>query len=80
MDKKKIKVVTCFTGIGMQERGIENTGLFDMEIVNTCEMDSDAIVSYAAIHHDLTKEKVEHYDNYPSREEMAQQLEDTQRI
>ena len=76
MDKKKIKVVTCFTGIGMQERGIENTGLFDMEIVNTCEMDSDAIVSYAAIHHDLTKEKVENYDNYPSREEMAQQLED----
>lgn len=73
---KKIKVVTCFTGIGMQERGIENTRLFDMEVVNTCEMDSDAIVSYAAIHHDLTKEKVENYDNYPSREEMAQQLED----
>jgi len=66
--------VTCFTGIGMQERGIENTGLFDMEVINTCEMDTDAIISYAAIHHNLTKEDVMNYAEYPSREEMAQQL------
>lgn len=71
---QKLKVVTCFTGIGMQERGIENTGLYDMEVVNTCEMDSDAIVSYAAIHNNLTKDIVSHYDKYPSREEMAWQL------
>lgn len=76
MDKIKFKVVSTFSGIGMQERAIENTGLFDMEVVNTCEMDSDAIVSYAAIHHNLTKEEVENYDNYPPREEMAQQLAD----
>lgn len=75
MDKKKLKVVTTFSGIGMQERGIQNTGLFDVEVINTCEMDSDAIISYAAIHNGLTKEMVEIYD-YPSREEMAQQLED----
>lgn len=72
----KLKIVTCFTGVGMQERGIENTGLFDMEVVNTCEMDSDAIVSYAAIHNNLTKDTVENYPFYPSREEMAQQLAD----
>lgn len=76
MDKIKLKVVSTFSGIGMQERAIENTRLFDMEVVNTCEMDSDAIVSYAAIHHNLTKEEVENYDNYPPREEMAQQLAD----
>lgn len=75
MDKKKLKIVTTFSGIGMQERGIQNTGLFDVEVINTCEMDSDAIISYAAIHSGLTKEMVETY-NYPSREEMAQQLED----
>lgn len=69
-----LKVVTCFTGIGFQERGIENSGLFDMEIVNTCEMDSDAIVSYAAIHNGLTKETVANYSEYPSREQMAQEL------
>ena len=76
MDKAKLKVVSTFSGVGMQERGIENTNLFDVEIINTCEMDSDAIISYAAIHHDLTKERVENYDEYPSREEMAQQLSD----
>jgi DNA (cytosine-5)-methyltransferase 1 len=76
LNKKKLRVVSTFSGIGMQERGIENTKLFDMEVVNTCEMDSDAIISYAAIHHNLTKEKVENYSNYPSREEMAQQLAD----
>lgn len=75
MNKKKLKIVTTFSGIGMQERGIQNTGLFDVEVINTCEMDSDAIISYAAIHNGLTKEMVETY-NYPSREEMAQQLED----
>jgi DNA (cytosine-5)-methyltransferase 1 len=58
----------------MQERGIENTGLFDMEVINTCGMDTDAIISYAAIHHNLTKEDVMNYAEYPSREEMAQQL------
>lgn len=73
---KLLKVVTCFTGTGMQERGIENSGLYDMEVVNTCEMDSDAIICYAAIHHDLTKEGVINYPDYPSREEMAQQLAD----
>lgn len=76
MEKKKLRVVTCFTGVGMQERGIENTRLFDMDVVNTCEMDSDAIISYAAIHHNLTKQEVENYNEYPSREEMAQQLSD----
>lgn len=76
MDKIKLKVVTTFSGTGMQERGIENTGLFDMDVINTCEMDSDAIISYAAIHHNLTKEEVENYEEYPSREEMAQQLAD----
>lgn len=76
MNKIPLKVVTCFTGIGFQERGIEDSGLFDMEVVNTCEMDSDAIVSYAAIHNGLTKEAVANYPTYPSREEMAQELTD----
>lgn len=58
----------------MQERGIENAGLFDVEIVNTCEMDSDAIVSYAAIHNGLTKQMIEDYPNYPSRADMAAEL------
>lgn len=58
----------------MQERGIENTGLFDVDVVNTCEMDSDAIVSYAAIHNGLTSEMIANYADYPPREEMAEEL------
>lgn len=74
MEQKKLRVITTFSGIGMQERGIENTGLFDMEVINTCEMDSDAIISYAAIHHGLTRDYVENYDGYPTREQMAEDL------
>lgn len=73
MGKKKLKVVTTFSGIGMQERGLENTGLFDLDILNTCETDIYAIISYAAIHNNLTPEMVENY-TYPSREEMAKEL------
>lgn len=74
MKKNKLKVVTCFTGIGMQERGVENTNLYDMEVVNTCEMDTDAIISYAAIHNGMTQEMVDNYSDYPTREQMAEDL------
>ena len=74
IDKIDLDVVTCFSGVGMQERGIENSKLFNMNVINTCEMDSDAIVSYAAIHHNLTKEDIENYQEYPTREEMANHL------
>lgn len=76
MEKINLKVVTCFTGIGFQERGIEKTGLFNVEVVNTCEMDADAIVSYAAIHCGLTPQMIQDYKYYPSREEMAKTLSD----
>lgn len=75
MDKKiPLKVVTTFSGIGFQEMGIRNTGLFDMEVVNTCELDTDAIISYAAIHHGLSKKMVENYLFYPDRYTMALEL------
>lgn len=75
MDKKiPLKVVTTFSGIGFQEMGIRNTGLFDMEVVNTCELDTDAIISYAAIHHGLTRKMVENYLFYPDRYTMALEL------
>lgn len=73
MEKQKLKVITTFSGIGMQERGLENTGLFDLDVLHTCETDIWAIISYAAIHNNLTPEMVETYD-YPSREEMAKEL------
>lgn len=63
-----------FSGIGAQERGFRNSGLFDVRVVTTSDIDKDAVLSYAAIHCGLTKDVVENYTDYPSREEMVDYL------
>lgn len=65
-----------FSGIGCQERGIQNTGLFDLKVLCTSEIDKEALVSYAAIHCGLTKEMIEDYENYPTKQEMTDYLTD----
>ena len=72
--RKKIKVVTTFSGIGMQERGIENSGCFDVEVIGTSDIDKNAILSYAAMHNGLTPELVKEYKEYPTKEEMVKEL------
>lgn len=74
MDKVMLTMNTLFAGIGCQERGFENSNLFDVEVVNTSEINKEAVLSYAAIHCGLTNEMVDTYKDYPSREEMARQL------
>lgn len=76
--KEKIKLTMneLFSGIGCQRRGIENSNLFDVEVIATSDIDKEAVVSYATIHHGLTKEMIDTYPNYPLREEMAQYLMD----
>ena len=76
MDKVKLRVNTLCSGIGAQERGIENTGLFDLDVVATSEINKDAVLAYAAIHNGLTNEIVENYKDYPSLDEMRQYLTD----
>lgn len=76
MNKINLSANVLFSGIGCQEEGIKDTGLFDLDVVCTSDIDKDAIVSYAAIHCGLTKEMVETYPNYPSREQMAKDLAD----
>ena len=67
-------MIELFSGIGAQIRGIENTNLWDCTVVNTSDIDKDAMVSYAAIHCGLTPELVDTYTDYPSEEEMAKVL------
>ena len=74
MKKEKLTMIEFFSGIGAQKRGIDNTDLYDLEVVATSDVDKEAVVEYAAIHHGLTTEMVENYDNYPSREEMVEEL------
>lgn len=77
-ENKKVKLTAniLFSGIGCQERGFQNSGLFDLEVLNTSDINKEAVLSYAAIHCGLTNEMVEVYSEYPSREEMAQHLTD----
>lgn len=76
MNKPKLTMIELFSGIGAQKRGIDNTGLYDLEVVATSDIDKEATVEYAAIHHGLTNEMIENYENYPSREKMIKELKD----
>lgn len=67
-------MIELFSGIGAQKRGIDNTGLFDLDVVATSDIDKEAVVEYAAIHHGLTDEMIENYTEYPSRVEMIEEL------
>ena len=62
------------SGIGAQVRGFKNSGLYDVDVIATSEIDKDAIVSYAAIHCGLTPELIDSYE-YPSADEMISYLE-----
>lgn len=65
-----------FSGIGCQERGFRDSGLFDIEVLHTSDINKESVLSYAAIHCGMTNEMVDTYTDYPSREEMAQYLTD----
>ena len=76
MNKEKLTMNVLFSGIGCQERGFENSNLFDVEVVNTSEINKEAVLSYAAIHCGLTQEMINTYTEYPQREEMVKQLKE----
>ena len=76
VEKVKLTANILFSGIGCQERGFEDSGLFDIEVLNTSDINKEAVLSYAAIHCGLTNKMVETYPKYPSRDEMAQYLTD----
>lgn len=71
---KNLRLVELCSGIGAQAKGLEHTGLFQVESVATADLDKEVVVSYAAIHYGLTNELIESYENYPSKEEMAAEL------
>jgi DNA (cytosine-5)-methyltransferase 1 len=74
MNKIKLTMNELFSGIGAQKRGIVLTELYDCEVISTSDIDKDAMLSYAAIHKGLTKELINTYDKYPTKEEMAKLL------
>lgn len=73
-NKKDLKVIELFSGIGAQAKGFIRTDLFNVIPVATADLDKEVVVSYAAIHCGLTNGLIENYENYPSKEEMVEQL------
>lgn len=65
-----------FSGIGCQERGFKDSGLFNVEVLSTSDINKESVLAYAAIHCGMTSQMVDEYENYPSRKEMAQHLTD----
>lgn len=59
MTKIKLTANVLFSGGGMQERGIENTGLYDLNVISTSEIDKYAILAYAAVHCGVTPEIIQ---------------------
>lgn len=73
-EKIELSANVLFSGIGAQERGFENSGLFKINLKCTSDICKESVLSYAAIHCGLTNEIVDTYENYPTREQMAQEL------
>jgi site-specific DNA-cytosine methylase len=48
----KITMVELFSGVGAQERALRQLGI-PYEIIATCDCDANAVLSYAAMRHDL---------------------------
>ena len=53
MNKPEFTMIEFFSGIGAQKRGVDNTELYNLKVVATSDVDKEAVVEYAAIHHGL---------------------------
>lgn len=51
----ELRVFSTFSGIGMQERGIQQCKNIKYINAGTCEVDKDAMLSFAAIHNNLSR-------------------------
>lgn len=76
LKRQPLTVIELFSGIGVQKRGIDLTGLFDCSVIATADIEKDAMVSYAAIHNGLTDEVIDNYTDYPSEDDMKKELMD----
>ena len=70
--KEQISMIELFSGVGAQERALRQLGL-PYEVINTCDCDANATLSYAAMRWDLEKE-METFD-FPSQEQMIEELQ-----
>lgn len=69
---EKITMIELFSGIGAQERALRQLNI-PYEVTHTCDLDKDAVLSYAAMRTDFENEFNSY--NFPSVEEMISELQ-----
>ena len=69
---ERITMIELFSGIGAQERALRQLKI-PYEVINTCDCDKDAVLSYAAMRNDFENE-LNSYD-FPSAEDMISELQ-----
>ena len=70
--KEKITMIELFSGIGAQERALRQLDI-PYEVIHTCDLDKDAVLSYAAMRNDFEKEFNSY--SFPSAENMIAELQ-----
>ena len=69
---EKFTMIELFSGIGAQERALRQLNI-PYEVVHTCDCDSKATLSYAAMRYDI-EEEIKNFD-FPSQEQMVEELQ-----
>ena len=69
---EKFTMIELFSGIGAQERALRQLNI-PYEVVHTCDCDSKATLSYAAMRYDI-EEEIKNFD-FPSQEQMVTELQ-----
>lgn len=70
---EKITMIELFSGIGAQEKALRQLNIA-YEVIHTCDLDKDAVLSYAAMRNDFEKE-LNSYD-FPPTEDMISELQE----
>ena len=73
-EKVDLTMIELCSGIGAQVKGVNNTELFNVDVLATADLDKEVVVSYAAMHCGLTNEMINEYESYPSKEQMVNEL------
>lgn len=70
---EKITMIELFSGIGAQEKALRQLNI-PYEVTHTCDLDKDAVLSYAAMRNDFENE----FNSYifPSTEDMISELQE----
>ena len=68
----KVTMIELFSGIGAQERALRQLNI-PYEVIATCDLDKDAVLSYASMRCNFEKE-FKNY-NFPSIERMIEELQ-----